>query len=52
MIKLIRKSAKQLLDRNKDAIILIKGPHTMNRIHSYWYYHYRAIIKKEIEKNT
>ena len=48
-MKLISKSAKHLLDRNKDAMILVKGPHTMNQIRNYWYYHYRAIMKKEFE---
>ena len=48
-MKLIGRSAKHLLDRNKDAIILVKGPHTSNELRSYWYYHYRAIMKKEFE---
>ena len=49
-MKAISRSARHLLDRNKDVIILVKGPHTYNQVRSYYYYHYRVIIKEEFEE--
>ena len=49
-MKAISKSARHALDRNKDIIILVKGPHTYNQVRSYYYYHYRVIIKEEFEE--
>ena len=48
-ISSISRSARQLLNRNKDVIILVKGPHTFDQLRSYFYYQYRAIIKKEFK---
>ena len=48
-IKSISRSAEHLLNRNKNVTILVKGPHTFNQLRGYWYYHYRAIMKKEFE---
>ena len=48
-INAIQKSARQLLDRNKDIKVLIKGPHTFKNLYSYNYYLYRSIIKEEFK---
>ena len=48
-MKVISKSAKHLLERAKNVMVLVKGPHTINQVRGYWYYHYRAIMKKEFE---
>ena len=49
-MKAISKSTAHLLDRNKDVTVLVKGPHTFNQVRSYFYYQYRAIMKKEFEE--
>ena len=41
----IGRSVKHLVSRNKNAIVLIKGPHTFYNVFAYQYYMYRAIIK-------
>ena len=48
-MRAISRSARHLLDKNKDAVILVKGPHTFNYLYSYKYYIYRAILKEEFK---
>ena len=49
-MKAISRSVRNLLEGNKNVLILVKGPHTFNSILTYKYYMYRAILKEEFKE--
>ena len=48
--EIFRDRMEAILDRNKDVMILVKGPHTYSNIRNYMYYVYRDIIKEEFKE--
>ena len=42
----ISNGVRRLLSRNKNAVVLLKGPHTFDAIMAYNYYMHRAIMKE------